>query len=71
MLDGVAGVNVSEPRAGDLERVIYAYAECRKERDSYARALEMALREGIFTNKRKVRYGLLERILSKLREAVK
>ena len=31
MLDGVAAVNIAEPSPGDLERVIYAYAECRKQ----------------------------------------
>lgn len=39
-LDGVAAVNLSEPSPGDLERIVRAYAECRKERDRLRAALE-------------------------------
>lgn len=40
-LDGVAGVNLAEPSAGDLERVVKAYAECRAERDEALRRLKI------------------------------
>lgn len=66
-LDGVAVVNLAEPSEGDLERVVKAYAECRRERDEFKKEVN-SLKESMNAHDKSRAKVMLEK--NRLRDAL-